>query len=113
MLISDLVHVYTCTRKVIHFTLKIEPSEFSYKQITIGHKNDVRLLGVYFLYSLSLAYWPPCKHMSTAFKHGESHLGEYRHLSLPRLLPKFSKYILIMPFVTCVSVAFDSGFKDL
>lgn len=56
---------------LVHFMLKIKPSEFSYKQITIGYKNYVLLLEVYFLYSLLLAYWPPCQHVSTAFMHGE------------------------------------------
>ena len=68
---------------LIQFTLKIEPSESSYKQTAIGHKNDVRLLGVYFLYSLLLAYWPPWKHMSTAFMHGESHLGVFQKSPQP------------------------------
>lgn len=100
---------------LIHFTLKIEPSEFSYKQIAMGYKNDDSetswsLLSLQFITGLLSSL---CKHMSTAFMYGELHLAEYMHLSLPKLSHKFSKYIPIMPFVTCISMAFDSRFEDL
>lgn len=65
--------------------------------------NDVRLFGVYLLYSLLLGYWPPCKRMSSTFMHGESHLGEYTHWSLPKCCHRLSKHIPIMPFVMCSS----------